>query len=335
MADLYAAANQDSGVSSYISAASPAPSTGFGHSLGVSTIKSRTFINVYHLWRDVHIKQKTWIKHANISKTLSLLQGSFDCHGIYQRLSLKTLQGTSSTGRQMMMMMSRASAVLPVSFSLFFTNISFRFHPFLGPWRINMVKNYVVWLYTGKRERNFILHCFYLTSFSSLFCFFAECVWIFLLYSCCNGWSDGERERAEKHIRSVLRFLTVVNNHEQIYYTKTGQTCIFWYVFKNTALVKRLRSVVSWKSFYIFLLNLVFTWGVLIHEMIGVCKSFIRVIYSHVMNEAQCLYILYISSGFLGGVGRGGWGNFWLFCFHVKFFSDSHWLLTLLLCFEL
>lgn len=35
MADLYAAANQDSGVSSYISAASPAPSTGFGHSLGV------------------------------------------------------------------------------------------------------------------------------------------------------------------------------------------------------------------------------------------------------------------------------------------------------------
>lgn len=36
MAELYGAANQDSGVSSYISAASPAPSTGFGHSLGVS-----------------------------------------------------------------------------------------------------------------------------------------------------------------------------------------------------------------------------------------------------------------------------------------------------------
>uniref|UniRef100_A0A3Q0SS95 RNA-binding protein Musashi homolog 2 n=1 Tax=Amphilophus citrinellus TaxID=61819 RepID=A0A3Q0SS95_AMPCI len=35
MADLYAAANQDSGVSSYISAASPAPSTGFSHGLGV------------------------------------------------------------------------------------------------------------------------------------------------------------------------------------------------------------------------------------------------------------------------------------------------------------
>ncbi|XP_051269972.1 RNA-binding protein Musashi homolog 1 isoform X1 [Dicentrarchus labrax] len=34
MAELYAAANQDSGVSSYISAASPAPSTGFGHGLG-------------------------------------------------------------------------------------------------------------------------------------------------------------------------------------------------------------------------------------------------------------------------------------------------------------
>lgn len=35
MADLYAAANQDSGVSSYISAASPAPSTGFSHGIGV------------------------------------------------------------------------------------------------------------------------------------------------------------------------------------------------------------------------------------------------------------------------------------------------------------
>ncbi|KAG8146400.1 hypothetical protein E2320_012742, partial [Naja naja] len=38
MAELYGAANQDSGVSSYISAASPAPSTGFGHSLGVSAL---------------------------------------------------------------------------------------------------------------------------------------------------------------------------------------------------------------------------------------------------------------------------------------------------------
>uniref|UniRef100_A0A673HH97 RNA-binding protein Musashi homolog 1 n=1 Tax=Sinocyclocheilus rhinocerous TaxID=307959 RepID=A0A673HH97_9TELE len=36
MADLYGTANQDSAISSYISAASPAPSTGFSHSLGVS-----------------------------------------------------------------------------------------------------------------------------------------------------------------------------------------------------------------------------------------------------------------------------------------------------------
>lgn len=41
MAELYGAANQDSGVSSYISAASPAPSTGFGHSLGVSAVGGR------------------------------------------------------------------------------------------------------------------------------------------------------------------------------------------------------------------------------------------------------------------------------------------------------
>uniref|UniRef100_A0A671P3L6 RNA-binding protein Musashi homolog 1 n=1 Tax=Sinocyclocheilus anshuiensis TaxID=1608454 RepID=A0A671P3L6_9TELE len=39
MAELYAAANQDSGISGYISAASPAPSTGFGHGLGVGSIR--------------------------------------------------------------------------------------------------------------------------------------------------------------------------------------------------------------------------------------------------------------------------------------------------------
>ncbi|TKS70898.1 RNA-binding protein [Collichthys lucidus] len=47
MADLYAAANQDSGVSSYISAASPAPSTGFGHGLGGPLIAT-AFTNGYH-----------------------------------------------------------------------------------------------------------------------------------------------------------------------------------------------------------------------------------------------------------------------------------------------
>lgn len=35
MADLYGTASQESAVSSYLSAASPAPSTGFSHSLGV------------------------------------------------------------------------------------------------------------------------------------------------------------------------------------------------------------------------------------------------------------------------------------------------------------
>uniref|UniRef100_F6VEK6 Musashi RNA binding protein 1 n=1 Tax=Monodelphis domestica TaxID=13616 RepID=F6VEK6_MONDO len=47
MAELYGAANQDSGVSSYISAASPAPSTGFGHSLGGPLIAT-AFNNGYH-----------------------------------------------------------------------------------------------------------------------------------------------------------------------------------------------------------------------------------------------------------------------------------------------
>uniref|UniRef100_A0A8C4ZPG2 RNA-binding protein Musashi homolog 1-like n=1 Tax=Gadus morhua TaxID=8049 RepID=A0A8C4ZPG2_GADMO len=47
MADLYAAANQDSGVSSYMSAASPAPSSGFGHGLGGPMIAT-AFTNGYH-----------------------------------------------------------------------------------------------------------------------------------------------------------------------------------------------------------------------------------------------------------------------------------------------
>uniref|UniRef100_A0A671P3U8 RNA-binding protein Musashi homolog 1 n=1 Tax=Sinocyclocheilus anshuiensis TaxID=1608454 RepID=A0A671P3U8_9TELE len=47
MAELYAAANQDSGISGYISAASPAPSTGFGHGLGGPLIAT-AFTNGYH-----------------------------------------------------------------------------------------------------------------------------------------------------------------------------------------------------------------------------------------------------------------------------------------------
>ncbi|XP_026115109.1 RNA-binding protein Musashi homolog 1-like isoform X3 [Carassius auratus] len=47
MADLYGAANQESAISSYISAASPAPSTGFSHSLGGPLIAT-AFTNGYH-----------------------------------------------------------------------------------------------------------------------------------------------------------------------------------------------------------------------------------------------------------------------------------------------
>eukprot|EP00063_Salmo_salar_P052401 XP_014027236.1 PREDICTED: RNA-binding protein Musashi homolog 1 isoform X10 [Salmo salar] len=54
MADLYTAANQESAVSSYLSAASPSPSTGFGHSLGVrhspyhGPLIATAFTNGYH-----------------------------------------------------------------------------------------------------------------------------------------------------------------------------------------------------------------------------------------------------------------------------------------------
>uniref|UniRef100_A0A3Q2E0E9 Musashi RNA binding protein 1 n=1 Tax=Cyprinodon variegatus TaxID=28743 RepID=A0A3Q2E0E9_CYPVA len=47
MADLYGAASQESAVSSYLSAASPAPSTGFSHSLGGPLIAT-AFTNGYH-----------------------------------------------------------------------------------------------------------------------------------------------------------------------------------------------------------------------------------------------------------------------------------------------
>uniref|UniRef100_A0A6Q2Y1V9 RRM domain-containing protein n=1 Tax=Esox lucius TaxID=8010 RepID=A0A6Q2Y1V9_ESOLU len=47
MADLYAAASQDSAVSSYISAASPGPNSGFSHGLGGPLIAT-AFTNGYH-----------------------------------------------------------------------------------------------------------------------------------------------------------------------------------------------------------------------------------------------------------------------------------------------
>lgn len=64
MADLYAAANQDS-VSSYISAASPAPSTGFGHGLGVGTVRhTGTYTNIYKynftVKKDTSIIKSSW-----------------------------------------------------------------------------------------------------------------------------------------------------------------------------------------------------------------------------------------------------------------------------------
>lgn len=46
MADLYGAASQESAVSSYLSAASPAPSTGFSHSLGVSDLSEEAWPRV-------------------------------------------------------------------------------------------------------------------------------------------------------------------------------------------------------------------------------------------------------------------------------------------------
>ncbi|XP_052329646.1 RNA-binding protein Musashi homolog 1 isoform X2 [Oncorhynchus keta] len=46
MADLYAAASQDSAVSSYLSTASPGPNSGFGHGLGGPLIAA--FTNGYH-----------------------------------------------------------------------------------------------------------------------------------------------------------------------------------------------------------------------------------------------------------------------------------------------
>lgn len=46
MADLYGAASQESAVSSYLSAASPAPSTGFSHSLGVSDLLEEVRLRV-------------------------------------------------------------------------------------------------------------------------------------------------------------------------------------------------------------------------------------------------------------------------------------------------
>uniref|UniRef100_A0AAZ3S365 RRM domain-containing protein n=1 Tax=Oncorhynchus tshawytscha TaxID=74940 RepID=A0AAZ3S365_ONCTS len=47
MADLYAAASQDSALSSYLSAASPGPNSGFGHGLGGPLIAT-AFTNGYH-----------------------------------------------------------------------------------------------------------------------------------------------------------------------------------------------------------------------------------------------------------------------------------------------
>lgn len=73
MAELYAAANQDSGVSSYISAASPAPSTGFGHSLGVGHHHPHTDLSTC---MDAGITQ-SWQKLNNVHPQGPLIATAF------------------------------------------------------------------------------------------------------------------------------------------------------------------------------------------------------------------------------------------------------------------
>lgn len=89
MAELYGAANQDSGVSSYISAASPAPSTGFGHSLGVSGWSRRTLkLEEGEAWSVFRGRRE--LRHDGWRKSvakwgLSFIQWAFNDHPLYAR----------------------------------------------------------------------------------------------------------------------------------------------------------------------------------------------------------------------------------------------------------
>ncbi len=106
MADLYAAANQDSGVSSYISAASPAPSTGFGHGLGVghTAPPTRTHLSSRMDARIIHKANRKCI-HSCVLRVLWLLLRSL----------MATTEKTQITedGRASPLLMSQSKCCLP------------------------------------------------------------------------------------------------------------------------------------------------------------------------------------------------------------------------------
>ncbi len=147
---------------------------------------------------------------TSINTSLCLLQGSFDCNGLYQWLPLRGVQSESSVGGETLALVNRehrwrldltAAAVPPdswvstFSFSLFSTNITFCFpHPVFSSWRIRLIydmlpsvfwkkkneekkpqcQNNTVWLYVRKHARNFVSPDFYFDKFSA-----------FVMYFCC------------------------------------------------------------------------------------------------------------------------------------------------------
>lgn len=171
---------------------------------------------------------------------LSLLLGPFDCNCLYQWLPLRGVLSASSTGwRNSRACEPRAllttwraygtnptggcapswlhSGVSIFSFSPFSTNITFCFpHPVFSSWRILFIsdscmvccrlsferkkkwrkkKNNIVWLYMRKHP-GFLFDKFFCICYDVS----ADCVFMFLLYSCCNGWCR-ERQRERENER--------------------------------------------------------------------------------------------------------------------------------------
>lgn len=139
------------------------------------------------------------------------------------------------------------SGVSTFSFSLFSTNITFSFSSsrifFLShlwyaavcllkekKWRKKHCQNNIVWLYARKHARNFVSPDFYFDKFFCIsYVFFADCVFMFLLYSCCNGWCRERKRKREEHetgkkVQDLFAFKTNLNNTEQIHENESNVT---------------------------------------------------------------------------------------------------------------
>ncbi len=210
---------------------------------------------------------------TSINTSLCLLQGSFDCNGLYQWLPLRGVQSESSVGGETLALVNRehrwrldlTAAAVPPEFPpfLFLYSLLTSLFVFLIPYflpdvsdsfmiccrlsferkkmkkKTPSVKTILFDCTCGNTQGISFPRIFILTSFLHLLCIFAVCVFMFLLYSCCNGWCLERQRERERETRSPKSRICLVSNKSKQHRTNTWE----WIKFTKNKTTKYRTNV--------------------------------------------------------------------------------------------